>query len=87
MSNQTKTETGTPSAFPLATGSRFRLLCDTDTIKIGDELLLDDAETWERIDGGPSVAEHWIIGRPYSTVFFQPMRRAANAKDQPRAEK
>lgn len=50
----------------------FRLLNKTDTIDPNDEFLTDDCQTWARVG---DEALKFMIGKPYSATFFQPMRR------------
>jgi hypothetical protein len=50
----------------------FRLLNQTDTIHPDDEFLTDDCQTWARVG---DEALKFMIGKPYSATFFQPMRR------------
>jgi hypothetical protein len=50
----------------------FRLLNRTDTVHVDDEFLMADCQTWARV--GDKAAKY-IIGKPYSPEFFQPMRR------------
>ena len=66
----------------VAAGSRFRLLGSNDTIQIGDEFLSSDCVTWERVKGGPTIGEHWMIGCKFNPSFFAPHRRQISANNQ-----
>jgi hypothetical protein len=66
--------------YGLSCGGRvvmYRLLKNGEVIKKGDEILLDDCETWESVPlgEGKTVGETWIIGAEYNKMFFVPMRR------------
>lgn len=56
-------------------GSRFRLLTDGDVLQKGDELLMDDADTWEPIGKDDSLGECWMVGSKYRSQVFMPARR------------
>lgn len=62
---------GSLAAMPCAS-VEFRLLNKTDTIDPNDEFLTDDCQTWARVG---DEALKFMIGKPYSATFFQPMRR------------
>jgi hypothetical protein len=55
----------------------YRLLNDGENIEPGDEVLLDDAETWEILPtgNGDTVGETWMIGVAWNRSVFQPVRR------------
>jgi len=62
-------------ASPPDAGYRYRLLNDGDTLEIGDEMLLDDAVTWETIGEANTVASRWMIGATYRAQIFMPAGR------------
>lgn len=49
--------------------TKYRLLGPDEVMRVGDQYLTDDAETWDEVKGWP-IGMKW---RPYS---FQPVRRA-----------
>lgn len=54
----------------------YRFLSDGDIIRVGDEFIDDDAETWVAVGRNSSVAEMWMIGMAYSSRgILKPMRR------------
>ena len=61
-----------PSDATACSSVSFRLLTATDTIRPDDEFLTDDCQTWASV--GEQAAK-FMIGKPYSAHFFQPMRR------------
>ena len=60
--------------------TRYRLLMNGDTLEIGDEMLLDDAETWEVIGAENSIGSRWMIGSTYHGDFVMPARRLIEAE-------
>jgi len=79
--NQNQTESKPPSVEQPAdegldetvcSSVEFRLLNQTDVIDPSDEFLTDDCQTWARVG---DEALKFMIGKPYSATFFQPMRR------------
>ena len=57
---------------------KYRLLNTTDIIEPNDQFLLDDCETWAIVG---EEALKFMIGKPYSPSFFQPMRRVEYPKE------
>jgi hypothetical protein len=55
----------------------YRLLAEGEKIQRGDEVLMDDAETWERVPfgKGESVGETWVIGVEWNGRAMKPFRR------------
>ena len=55
----------------------YRLLNNSEIIKTGDEVLLEDGETWESLPTGKgeTVGETWMIGMKYNRGFLLPIRR------------
>jgi len=48
--------------------AKYRLLRRDDKIERGDQILLDDCETWGELVG-------WEVGVRYNPAFFVPVRR------------
>jgi len=61
-----------PSDATACSSVEFRLLNRADIIDPNDEFLTDDCQTWARVG---DEALKFMIGKPYSVTFFQPMRR------------
>jgi len=55
----------------------YRLLAEGEKIQRGDEVLMDDAETWESVPfgKGESVGETWCIGVEWNGRAMKPFRR------------
>jgi hypothetical protein len=53
---------------------RYRLLKAGDIVKVGDEGLCGDAETWNAVE-----PQHFCVGIVFDPGFHMPMRRLNDA--------